>query len=243
MSTRYPEIFASLAAPFAADVVRSRKHDGICYITARAVMTRLDEVVGPENWNASYEGWSDDAVMCRLSITLPDGTVVTKCDVGAYTRLADNNKADPGDDDKGGLSDALKRAAVLFGVGRYLYGDGAPRYAVGEAPTTTPPIEVDPPRPTAQTRPQTQPQTTHVNGKAHDGPPRTGKALYAWTKDQEQTYEVGLLKYLNQWAKLNDLPGRMVDWDAGQVQLAFQEASRKLQSIRSREREEEEVPV
>ena len=55
--------------------------------------------------------------------------------------------------------------------------------------------------------------------------------MFAWTKDQEQRHEVGLLKYLNSWAKLQDFPGRMVDWDAEQVALAYGEACRKLQSI------------
>ena len=41
------------------------------------------------------------------------------------------------------------------------------------------------------------------------------------------------MKYLNQWAKLQDFPGRMIDWDADQVSLAYQEACRKLQSLQS----------
>ena len=50
-------------------------------------------------------------------------------------------------------------------------------------------------------------------------------------KDQEQRHEVGLLKYLNNWAKLQEFPGRMIDWGADQVALAYSEACRKLQSI------------
>jgi hypothetical protein len=47
----------------------------------------------------------------------------------------------------------------------------------------------------------------------------------------EAKHEVGLLKYLNNWAKLQEFPGRMVDWDADQVAHAYQEASRKLASV------------
>jgi hypothetical protein len=75
------------------------------------------------------------------------------------------------------------------------------------------------------------------NGNSAGNPPRSGKALFAWTKEQEQRYQVGLLKYLNQWAKLQEFPGRMVDWDADQVSLAYHEASRKLQSIQSASQE------
>ena len=59
----------------------------------------------------------------------------------------------------------------------------------------------------------------------------SGKDLFTWVKDQEQKYEVGLLKYLNSWAKLQGFPARMVEWDGGQVALAHAEASRKLRSL------------
>jgi hypothetical protein len=107
MPTVYPELFAALAQPFHPSQVRTRKHDGISYITARAVMNRLDSIAGPENWVAVYERWGEDAVMCHLTITLPDGSKLTKSDVGSYTSMADKNKQiDPGDDDKAGLSDS-----------------------------------------------------------------------------------------------------------------------------------------
>jgi hypothetical protein len=61
--------------------------------------------------------------------------------------------------------------------------------------------------------------------------PRTGKALYAWTKDIELRHEVGMLKYLNGWGKLQDYPARMVDWDDEQVAAAYAEGTRKLASV------------
>lgn len=85
------------------------------YVNARAVMERLDDVLGPENWSDSYRkvdwtrGW-----VCRLTLTLGDkpGGHLSKQDG------ADETDIEP---TKGGISDALKRAAVKFGVGRYLY--------------------------------------------------------------------------------------------------------------------------
>lgn len=241
MSTRYPEIFAALAAPFAPGEVKEmdkkdRNGRKIRYVTARTVMNRLDEVLGPENWESFPEPVSADSVRCLLTITLPDGTKVRKSDLGGAAGMSD-----AGDDDKSAASDAFKRAAYLFGVGRYLYGDGVPRYGT---PAAAPPaIEVDRPQqqapaPAPDRRPEPAEAAppaprTHVNGRGHDGPPRTGRALFAWTKDREQEYEVGLLKYLNQWAKLNDFPGRMVDWSQDQVELAYLEATRKLASIQA----------
>jgi hypothetical protein len=61
--------------------------------------------------------------------------------------------------------------------------------------------------------------------------PGSGRALFAWTREQEQRHQVGLLKYLNGWAKLQDFPRRMVDWDADQVTEAYSEAIRKLRAI------------
>ena len=123
--TQHRDLFAALAAPFDSDEVKLRSQSGrqLHYVTARTVMNRLDDVLGPENW------WDDfvpleHSVICRLTIRLPDGTILTKSDAGGYAGMAD-----PGDDDKSGFADAFKRAAVKFGVGRYLYRDGIPRFA------------------------------------------------------------------------------------------------------------------
>lgn len=66
--------------------------------------------------------------------------------------------------------------------------------------------------------------------RQHDGPPRSGKALFAWTKEQEQKYEVSLLKYLNSFMKLQDMPHRMVDLSPEDVAICHAEAERKLQA-------------
>lgn len=92
------------------------------YVTARVVMNRLDEVMGITNWWDEYTA-SEYSVQCRLTLRFPDGTTVTKADAGAYAGMSDE-----GDDDKSGYSDAFKRAAVKFGIGRFLYNDGVPIY-------------------------------------------------------------------------------------------------------------------
>src|SRR5215471_18090711 len=123
--TQHLDLFAALAAPFEPEEVKLRVQASrqLHYVTARTVMNRLDEVLGPENW------WDDfvpleHSVICRLTLRLPDGQILTKSDAGGYAGMAD-----PGDDDKSGFADAFKRAAVKFGVARYLYRDGIPRFA------------------------------------------------------------------------------------------------------------------
>lgn len=84
----------------------------LAHIDARAVMRRLDQVVGQEGWT-----WDFDPV-----ITEP-GKVIIK---GKLTVLG-ITKADAGEADGDGellkfaVSDALKRCAVHFGIGRFLY--------------------------------------------------------------------------------------------------------------------------
>jgi Rad52/22 family double-strand break repair protein len=224
--TQFPDLFAALAAPFDSKEVRVRSQGGrqLHYITARTAMNRLDEILGPENWWDDYTPGAN-SVLCRLTIRLPDGTTVTKADAGGYAGMPDS-----GDDDKSGFSDGFKRAAAKFGVARYLYRDGVPSFVREREPAAvangTPAPAYEPalaPTPTQEERPRAS--------APRDTAPRTGRALFAWTKEQEQRHEVGLLKYLNSWAKLQDFPGRMVDWDAEQVSLAYAEALRKLQAI------------
>jgi len=230
--TKHPDLFAALAAPFEPGevkvrVLQSQGNRQLNYVTARTVMNRLDSVLGPESWWDEFIP-GENSVLCRLTIRLPDGTTLTKSDAGGYAGMADS-----GDDDKSGFSDAFKRAAVKFGVARYLYRDGVPTFAQHEA-VAVPAGEAAGGSPEAAS-PAVAQTASSKSGSTSTGSntPRTGRALYAWTKEQEQRHDVGLLKYLNNWAKLQEFPGRMVDWDADQVSLAHAEAVRKLQSIQA----------
>lgn len=104
-----------------------RKVAEVSYITARQVMDRLDEVFGVFGWSARFFIIADNTVCCELSVELADGKVVTKSDIG-YS----NNNNDSDNGYKGAASDALKRAAVHFGIGRYLYGEGDEQGAAGD---------------------------------------------------------------------------------------------------------------
>lgn len=82
----------------------------LCYIDARSVMARLDEVVGPEGWQDSYR-WEGNRTICRLAI-LVNGNWIAKEDGSGDSQV---------EAEKGGISGAFKRAAVKWGIGRYLY--------------------------------------------------------------------------------------------------------------------------
>jgi len=131
VSTKYPDLWAALAEPFEPHEVKqlTKGRTTLHYVTARTVMNRLDSVLGPENWWDEYVP-QEHSVLCKLTLRLPDGSTITKCDAGGYAGMADQ-----GDDDKSGYSDAFKRAAAKFGVMRYLYKDGVPQY---DAPAPEP---------------------------------------------------------------------------------------------------------
>jgi hypothetical protein len=120
-----PTDLPKLAAPFPpADVewkpgaTTRDKSKGLAmaYLTSRAVQQRFDDVCGPADWRNEFAPGPDGGVLCGISVRVdrPDGTSewVTKWDG------ADNSQVEAV---KGGLSGATKRAAVQWGVGRYLY--------------------------------------------------------------------------------------------------------------------------
>ncbi len=119
----------------------------LAYITNRAIMARLDEVCGPENWSNDFKDAPGGGILCGISIVIPvsgdDYPInVTKWDGADQTEI---------EAVKGGLSGAMKRAAVQWGIGRYLYNlpegwakvhDGGKHY--GKAKDGTP-FHWDPP--------------------------------------------------------------------------------------------------
>ena len=86
----------------------------LVYIDARDVMDRLDTVFGIDGWQTKYE-YLGGRMICNLSVRF-DLEWITKS-YGA----GDSNI----EGEKGGISDSLKRAAVLLGIGRYLYNPNA----------------------------------------------------------------------------------------------------------------------
>ena len=118
----YEEIIKRLREPFGTkeiewkiQVTTQDKSSGmaVAYVDARAVQKRLDDVVGPFNWKNVYSLWHENSQICGISIFNADRNEwVTKFDG------AENSDFEP---IKGGLSDSFKRAAITWGIGRYLY--------------------------------------------------------------------------------------------------------------------------
>ena len=117
------EMFAKLQEPFEPDDIEwriqgtPRERNGayramiLPYITNRAVQQRLDDVFGPWNWQNTFVPGPMGGVMCGISVCV-NGVWITKYDGADKTDV---------EAIKGGYSDAMKRAAVEWGIGRYLY--------------------------------------------------------------------------------------------------------------------------
>ena len=115
-------ISQALSAPFEASevkfkpaVVSGNRALALAYVDARVIQDRLDDVLGVMGWQDSYKVLPDGSVMCRLRLKIGEQWI-TKVDVGGQSEQPDG-----GDRTKAAFSDALKRAAVKFGIGRYLY--------------------------------------------------------------------------------------------------------------------------
>jgi hypothetical protein len=81
------------------------------YIVNRSVMERLDRAFGWQNWQNDITEITD-GFLCKITVRLPDGSTVSKTDGANRTDI---------EAIKGGISDAMKRCAVQFGLGRSLY--------------------------------------------------------------------------------------------------------------------------
>ncbi|HEV2734882.1 MAG TPA: Rad52/Rad22 family DNA repair protein [Longimicrobiaceae bacterium] len=114
--------FRALQDFFAADEIEWRLQQAgeknnkvwaiaVPYVTNRAIQQRLDDVCAPGRWRNEFRAGPGGGVLCGISVKV-DGEWVTKWDGAENTDI---------EEVKGGLSGAMKRAAVQWGIGRYLY--------------------------------------------------------------------------------------------------------------------------
>jgi hypothetical protein len=125
------ELFTALCEPFPIEEIswrvgptnekRAKPGDAVrgqplCYVDARTVMDRIDSVCSVDGWQCTYTPGVGASIVCNIGIRI----------AGDWIWKADGAGATDMEADKGALSDAFKRAAVRWGVGRYLYEVKAP---------------------------------------------------------------------------------------------------------------------
>lgn len=124
-------VLDDLAKPFEDSAISWRvgsttkdktKGMALAYIDARDVMERLDNVCGVANWSDQYIETDKGRIICTLSIRI-DGEWIAKSDGAGDSDV---------ESEKGAISDALKRAAVKWRIGRYLYDMPSPWVEIEE---------------------------------------------------------------------------------------------------------------
>ena len=88
------------------------------FVDSRAIQERLDKIFGPENWQNEFAVSpsaedNSSAYVCTISVYSPERN--------EWIKKSDGSGATDIEPVKGGLSGALKRAASVLGIGRYLY--------------------------------------------------------------------------------------------------------------------------
>lgn len=125
-----------LAEPFAPEDVEwfigattKEKDKGLAipFITNRAVMERLDEVCGIDGWRNEYKTLGEREIFdYNNQMTGKKTSQLCGISIWSESRKEWITKWDGAEESdieaiKGSLSSAMKRAAVQFGIGRYLY--------------------------------------------------------------------------------------------------------------------------
>lgn len=96
---------------FKPGAVKGDRALALAYADLRVYMNRLDEVCGSD-WSVAYEPWGEDRIICRLTIL-----GITRSSTGETTNESEKGEI-------GGTvaeAQAFKRAATMFGLGRYIY--------------------------------------------------------------------------------------------------------------------------
>lgn len=110
----FRDFFTEALVSFKPGVVTQdgKRAMAFAFIDARAVMDRLDTVLGCLRWQDCYDRMDDGSYRCSLSVLI-NTTWITKQGMSSI----------PGkdDDSKDMESQSLKRAAVKYGIARYLY--------------------------------------------------------------------------------------------------------------------------
>ena len=116
------DLMKQLQAPFEASEIEWRvgsttadksKGLALAYVTNRAIQNRLDDLFGVFGWRNEYREWKESSQLCGISIWSDERKEwITKWDGASDSNMEAT---------KGGLSDAMKRAAYQWGIGRYLY--------------------------------------------------------------------------------------------------------------------------
>jgi hypothetical protein len=223
------DLAEALQRPFTEDEVKFKPQTAkgnralaVAYIDARLVAARLDEVFGPGGWESGVVVMPSGGVLCTIRVVI-DGNWVKREDFGAPS-----DQKDPNDRLKAAVSDGLKRAAVQFGIGRYLYGidcgwwDYDPQSRQFRVKPTLPGARRQ------QQRPAQKPQQAEAREM-----PKTGRELHDRLKDYDAKLAAqgmiqpgALLEHVARSCELAGFGSQMYNYSQAAIELATAETKK-----------------
>lgn len=131
MTENNTNLYAQLSEQFPQEMERSLNKGGahLTYIPVSEVINRLNKVLGVEKWSFTVVKCERDATdpdfvvaHVRLEYNISEFASIIRDGIGGQKikRTKQGGIVDLGDEFKGAISDALKKAAQTMGVGLYL---------------------------------------------------------------------------------------------------------------------------
>jgi Rad52/22 family double-strand break repair protein len=120
-------IYSQLTESFPPEMEKRLNKGGanLVYVPISEVINRMNKVIGVENWSFTVKNWQQlgTSIVAQVSVFATiEGNTVTRDGVGGQ-KIKMSKNGDPvdiGDEVKGAVSDALKKAVQTLGIGLYL---------------------------------------------------------------------------------------------------------------------------
>jgi hypothetical protein len=123
-------IYERLSEPFPQEMERTVNKSGtqLTYLPVSEIINRMNRIFGPTGWSHEVLSCHRDAtdpewVIAHVRVRTSDGASHDGVGGGQVKRKKSGDIVDLGDEFKGAVSDALKKACQHFGVGLYLARD------------------------------------------------------------------------------------------------------------------------
>ena len=120
-------IYSQLTESFPPEMEKRLNKGGanLVYVPISEVINRMNKVLGVENWSFTVKNWQQlgTSIVAQVSVvaTIAGNTVTREGVGGQKIKISKNGEpVDIGDEVKGAVSDALKKAVQTLGVGLYL---------------------------------------------------------------------------------------------------------------------------